>query len=91
MSLHVALSVVPVPLFVAHVLSRWPEPGRADLFGRRTVLRTLGLLAVGSLFSGAQEVLAATSGSRRRFTGSREESFAGNAHPVTNWLSNPVP
>ncbi len=92
LSLHVALSVVLVPLFVAYVLLRWPRPGRADLIGRRAVLRTLGLLAVGFAVWGAQELLTATSGSRHRFTGSREEgSFAGNAHPVTNWLSDPVP
>jgi len=90
LSLHVAISVLLVPLFVVHVFLRWPRPVRADLFGRRAVLRMLGLLAAGSLFWGAQEVLAGTSG--RRFTGSREEgSHTGNAHPVTNWLGDPVP
>jgi DMSO/TMAO reductase YedYZ molybdopterin-dependent catalytic subunit len=55
----------------------------------------LGLLAVGLLFWRAQEILstlATLSGASRRFTGSREEgSFAGNLHPVTQWLSDPVP
>lgn len=95
LSLHVALSVLLVPLFVAHTLLRWPRPNRADLIGRRAVLRLLGLLAVGLVFWRAQEllsVLAALPGSNRRFTGSREEaSFSGNLYPVTNWLSDPIP
>ena len=95
LSLHVALSVLLIPLFLVHVGLRWPRPRRADLIGRRAVLRTLGLLAVGLVFWRVQEVLSALvapSGSRQRFTGSREEaSFAGNIHPVTNWLSDPIP
>jgi hypothetical protein len=94
LSLHVALSVLLIPLFLVHLGLRWPRPSRADLVGRRAVLRVLGLLAVGFLFWRIQEVLSALVppvGSRR-FTGSREEgSFAGNLHPVTNWLSDPVP
>jgi DMSO/TMAO reductase YedYZ molybdopterin-dependent catalytic subunit len=95
LSLHVALSLLLIPLFVVHLGLRWPRPSRADLFGRRAVLRMLGLLAVGFVFWRAQEVLgalAAPAGSSRRFTGSREEaSFSGNLHPLTNWLSNPIP
>jgi DMSO/TMAO reductase YedYZ molybdopterin-dependent catalytic subunit len=95
LSLHVALSLLLIPLFVIHLGLRWPRPSRADLMGRRAVLRTLGLLVVGFVFWRAQEVLsalAAPPGARRRFTGSREEaSFAGNLHPVTNWLSDPIP
>jgi len=95
LSLHVALSLLLIPLFVVHLGLRWPRPSRADLIGRRAVLRMLGLLAVGLVFWRAQEVLAALAapaGSRRRFTGSREEaSFAGNLHPVINWLSDPIP
>ena len=95
LSLHVALSLLLIPFFVVHLGLRWPRPSRADLFGRRAVLRTLGLLAVGLVFWRAQEVLgalAAPSGSSRRFTGSREEaSFSGNLHPLTNWLSDPYP
>ncbi len=94
LNLHVALSVLLIPLFVLHTYLRWPRPSRADLVGRRAVLRLLGLLAVGFVFWRAQEVLSvlvAPSGSSRRFTGSREEgSFAGNRHPVTNWLSDRV-
>jgi DMSO/TMAO reductase YedYZ molybdopterin-dependent catalytic subunit len=95
LSLHVALSLLLVPLFVVHLGLRWPRPSRADLVGRRAVLRVLGLLAVGFVFWRVQEVLSALvtpSGSHRRFTGSREEaSFAGNLYPFTNWLSDPIP
>lgn len=94
LSLHVALSLLLVPLFLAHLGLRWPRPSRADLIGRRATLRMLGLLAVGLVFWRLQEVLAALSppSGTRRFTGSREEgSFAGNLYPVTNWLSDPVP
>src|SRR5215208_3752251 len=95
LSLHVALSLLLIPLFLAHLVLRWPRSGRADLFGRRAALRMLGLLAVGFTVLGAQEFLSALAGgpgSSRRFTGSREEgSFAGNGHPVTNWLSDPIP
>jgi hypothetical protein len=94
LSLHVALSVLLVPLFLVHLGVRWPQPSRTDLIGRRELLRMLGLLAVGLVLWGTQEVLSAlvaTPGSRR-FTGSREEaSFAGNHYPITNWLSDPIP
>jgi hypothetical protein len=95
LSLHVALSVLLVPLFLLHTFLRWPRPRRADLVGRRAVLRLAFLLAAGLLFWRVQEILSALvapGGSRRRFTGSREEgSFAGNLHPITNWLSDPIP
>jgi hypothetical protein len=95
LSLHVALSMLLIPLFVIHLGLRWPRPRRADLAGRRAALRLLGLLAVGLVVWGAQEVLstlATSSGSSRRFTGSREEgSFAGNSYPVTQWLSDHIP
>jgi molybdopterin-dependent oxidoreductase-like protein protein len=95
LSLHVALSLLLIPLFVLHLGLRWPHPSREDLFGRRAVLRTMCLLAVGFVFWRVQEVLgalAAPAGSSRRFTGSREEaSFSGNLYPLTNWLSDPIP
>jgi hypothetical protein len=95
LSLHVALSLLLIPLFLAHLGLRWPRPSRADLGGRRAALRMLSLLAVGFVVWGAQEFLSALvapSASSRRYTGSREEaSFAGNGHPFTNWLSDPIP
>src|ERR671933_527106 len=59
LSLHVALSVLLIPLFLAHLILRWPQPSRADLIGRRAALRMLGLLAVGFTILGAQEFLSA--------------------------------
>jgi len=94
LSLHVAVSLLLVPLVALHAVMRWPRPRRVDLASRRAALRYLGLLAAGLVLWRAQEAVAVAarfSGARRRFTGSREEaSFQGNAHPVTNWLSDPV-
>ncbi len=94
LSLHVAVSLALAPLIALHAAMRWPRPRRVDLASRRAALRYLGLLAAGFVLWRAQEATAAAarlSGARRRFTGSREEgSFQGNAHPVTNWLSDPV-
>ena len=88
LSLHVALSLLLIPLFLTHVGLRWPQPRQADLIGRRATLRLLVLLAAGLALWRVQEVFSAP----RRFTGSREEaSFAGNLHPVTNWLTDPIP
>jgi DMSO/TMAO reductase YedYZ molybdopterin-dependent catalytic subunit len=96
LSLHIALSLLLIPLFLVHLGLRWPQPSRADLVSRRAVLRMMGVLVVGFVFWGAQEFLSAlvapSETSRRRFTGSREEaSFGGNSHPFTNWLSDPIP
>ena len=95
LSLHVAISLLLIPFFLMHAFLRWPRPCRVDLIGRRAVIRMLGLLAAGLVFWRLQEILSAfltPSGSRQRFTGSREEAnFAGNLHPVTNWLSDPIP
>lgn len=95
LSLHVALSLFLIPPFLVHLGLRWPRPGQTDLIGRRASLRFLGLLAIGFVLWPVQEALAALvapSASSRRFTGSREEgSFSGNAHPVTNWMTDPIP
>jgi hypothetical protein len=73
LSLHVAISLLLIPLFVVHLGLRWPRPSRADLVGRRAVLRMLGLLVAGFVLWCIQEVVTALSGSCRRYTGSREE------------------
>lgn len=87
-ALHVALSLLLIPLFLTHVGLRWPRPRQADLIGRRATLRLLILLAAGLVLWRVQEVFSAPP----RFTGSREEaSFADNLHPVTNWLADPIP
>ena len=95
LSLHVALSLFLIPPFLVHLVLRWPHPGRTDMIGRRAALRFLGLLAIGFVLWPLQEALAtlvAPSAPSRRFTGSREEdSFSGNAHPFTNWMTDPIP
>ncbi len=94
LSLHVAVSLALAPLLALHAAMRWQRPRRVDLASRRAALRSLGLLAAGFVLWRVQETTAAAArlcGAERRFTGSREEgSFQGNAHPVTNWLSDPV-
>ncbi|MDQ3943301.1 MAG: sulfite oxidase, partial [Actinomycetota bacterium] len=71
LSLHVALSLLLVPLFVVHLGLRWPRASREDLIGRRAVLRMLGLLAIGLVLWRIQEVLSALGApsGTRRFTG----------------------
>lgn len=92
LTLHVALSVLLVPPFVVHAAARWVRPRRRDLAGRRAVLRQAALLAGAVAAWRATEAGARAlrlDGATRRFTGSREEaSFAGNAHPLTNWLTD---
>jgi hypothetical protein len=92
LTLHVVLSVALIPFLIAHLLARPQRPRRSDFASRRAALRqavVLGgaVLAWRATEAGAQAL--GLSGSRRRFTGSREEgSFEGNRHPVTNWLSD---
>ena len=54
LSLHVALSLLLIPLFLAHLGMRWSRPNRVDLLGRRAALRMLGLLGAGFVVWGAQ-------------------------------------
>jgi Oxidoreductase molybdopterin binding domain len=92
LTVHVTLSLVLLVPLADHLVLRWFPPRTDDFFGRRQALRTLSAVAAGAAAWRASEglsALASLSGSTRRFTGSREEgSFAGNAHPVTNWLSD---
>src|ERR671911_2431102 len=59
LSMHVALSLLLIPLFLAHFGLRRPRPNRVDLLGRRAALHMLGLLAAGFVVWGAQEFLSA--------------------------------
>src|ERR671939_1184802 len=84
LSLHVALSVLLVPLFLAHTFLRWPQPSRVDLAGRRAALRMLGLLGVGFVVWSVQEILLiliAPSGSGRHPT----LDCTSVCYPVQNW------
>lgn len=86
--LHTIMALALVPPFALHVLLRWPGT-RAAFADRRAVLRLLAVGAGGLALSRGLAAAASRTGPDRRFTGSREEaSFTGNAHPVTNWLSD---
>ena len=86
--LHTILALALVPPFALHALLRWPGT-RAAFADRRAVLRLLAVGAGGLALSRGLAATASRTGPDRRFTGSREEaSFTGNAHPVTNWLSD---
>ena len=84
---HWGIALGLAPLFIIHVWQRWPRPRKADFAGRRQALKLMGFGAAALLSWGIAETLAKSAesaGSKRRFTGSREDgSFAGNAHPVT--------
>jgi DMSO/TMAO reductase YedYZ molybdopterin-dependent catalytic subunit len=92
LTVHVTLSLALLVPFVDHLAQRWFPPRSDDFLGRRQALRTLAAAAAGTAIWQASEgvnALTSLSGASRRFTGSREEgSFTGNAHPVTNWLSD---
>jgi Oxidoreductase molybdopterin binding domain len=92
LTVHVALSVALVPLFVLHAVMRWPRPRVIDFAGRRALLRSAALMGSGLVAWQGLEVVSSVAslpGADRRFTGSREEgSFTGNGHPRTNWLSD---
>jgi DMSO/TMAO reductase YedYZ molybdopterin-dependent catalytic subunit len=92
LTVHVTLSLALLVPFVDHLALRWFPPRTDDFLGRRQALRTLAAAAAGTAVWQASEgvnALTSLSGASRRFTGSREEgSFTGNAHPVTNWLSD---
>lgn len=84
---HWGIALGLAPLFILHVWRNWPRPKKTDFVGRRQALKLIGL-GIASLASwGIAEALAKSiegSGAQRRFTGSREQnSFAGNAHPIT--------
>jgi DMSO/TMAO reductase YedYZ molybdopterin-dependent catalytic subunit len=84
---HWGIALGLAPLFILHVWKNWPRPRTTDFAGRRQALKLMGLGIASLAGWGIAEALAKSvedTGSRRRFTGSREEgSFTGNAHPVT--------
>lgn len=85
---HWGIALALAPLFLLHVWRRWPRPKKADFAGRRQALKMMGLGVAAIAGWGLAETFAKSVESQkmqRRFTGSREEdSFAGNAHPVTS-------
>jgi len=94
LNLHVYLGLAALAPLLWHLARRWeraPRPGR--LFTRRSVVRLLGL-GLGSVLGWRliETAADAAGGQARRPTGSKHAgSFTGNAHPVTNWLFDPIP
>lgn len=91
---HVAVSLVALPLLVRHMRARPARPKRADL-SRRSVLESAGLLGASALAYGLFEGvlrLGRLPGAGRRGTGSYEAgSFNPPGMPVTQWLNDEVP
>ncbi|HJS20169.1 MAG TPA: molybdopterin-dependent oxidoreductase [Anaerolineales bacterium] len=85
---HWGIALGLTPLFILHVWRRWPRPKKVDFAGRRQALKLMGFGAAAVATWGLSEALTKSMEStkaQRRFTGSREQdSFAGNAHPVTS-------
>ena len=96
MSWHINLALAVVPLLLWHTF-RYRRLLRPRYWAqRRSVLRMVGLLAVGVVLWRAGAVLDGLLGTRaaeRRFTGSYPAGdFTGNAFPTTSWLNDrPAP
>lgn len=93
MQLHVGTGLAAAALTVAHAVQRPVRLRRAD-WGRRTLLRSGGVVAVAGLFGLAGQVAGATvdRSGRRRETGSvRLAPDEVSAVPVTQWLFDSVP
>jgi hypothetical protein len=91
MILHTTFALVLLGLCVWHLLVRYRPLTTRDLRDRRSLLRLMAILVGGgAVWAGleATQRVAGTAGSRRRFTGSRQEA---GAFPVTMWmLDNPA-
>lgn len=85
---HWILGLAMTPLFVAHVILRWPAPRPTDFASRRAALRLLALGAAGVtgwlLGVSLARARSTEEQPRRSTTGSRGfGQFSGNAFPVT--------
>lgn len=85
---HWILGLVMLPLFIAHVVMRWPSPRPTDFASRRGALRLLSLGAAGVvgwlLGVALARVQATEARPRRSTTGSRGfGQFTGNDFPIT--------
>jgi DMSO/TMAO reductase YedYZ molybdopterin-dependent catalytic subunit len=84
---HWILGVLVLPVFLLQAWRSWPRLPGADVLGRRSFLKLLGLAGVSLLFARLGVHLAearATPDSPRRYTGSRGfGSFSGNDFPTT--------
>jgi DMSO/TMAO reductase YedYZ molybdopterin-dependent catalytic subunit len=94
LNVHIFFGLLLVPLFLAHLWTRRALPGfrlprRADVDGRRDVLRYTGALVGGALLWRGQQVVNEvfeTAGAMRRFTGSKP--VEGEEFPVTSWVAD---
>jgi DMSO/TMAO reductase YedYZ molybdopterin-dependent catalytic subunit len=97
LGLHVTFGICFVPLFLIHVINRWPQVrGRVpDFANRRAAIRYAVAGLVGLITWQASETATARAGwegAERRFTGSKIRGrFSGNDYPTVNWLSDPRP
>jgi hypothetical protein len=90
MNLHIVFALALIPLYLLHMALRWKLPAVCEIKSRRTLLRSLGVLAAGGTAWGLQAAFNRwldMPGARRRFTGSQEAGTGtGNAFPVTSWM-----
>src|SRR5437588_9061308 len=85
LNIHVFVGVALVPLVVAHAAQRRRHASTRMPFGRRDVVRGLGVIAAGVV---AAALFDRVDGSRRA-TGSRDAG--GERFPVTSWTFDGVP
>ena len=84
---HWILGLIMIPLFLAHVVLRWPQPRMTDFASRRGALRLLALGAAGAagwvLGVALARARATEERPRRSITGSRGFGrFTGNDFPI---------
>ena len=87
LTLHVWAALAAVPVILVHLLPRRyrllrPRPGGPRIT-RRALLGSVGVVALGALAWGAANVVDATLGGMRRFTGSRWLPDGGVPPPTT--------
>lgn len=86
MILHTSAAFVLLGLCLWHLFVRYRPLKARDVHDRRSIVRLLAILVGGgALWAGVEGVqrVTGTAGSRRRFTGSRQET---GALPVTMWM-----
>ena len=88
---HIVLGFVLTTAIIVHMFARAKWLRKRDLVGRRQALY-FGTLLFSSIalwpLQQLTERITNLSGSRRRFTGSREsDSYAGNVFPTSSWVA----
>ncbi|MFB6197151.1 MAG: molybdopterin-dependent oxidoreductase [Halobacteriaceae archaeon] len=92
LSIHVGLGLVLLPLVGLHLGTRFRPPSTDTFDRRRTSLKFIFLLLVGTVVYRMQEVLndlLGLHGATRRVTGSHPRQGSGNsAFPITSWVAD---